>query len=132
MWQYNNMEELCHYGVLGMKWGVRRNRKSRSGIKNKRAKTPISEDSKKVKTIRKKKVNQMSNQELRDVNQRMQLENQYRDLRSKRNVGKKVVTAVVATGITIGGIKTAVDNFGWAKETAKKTVSKLSNMVIRK
>ena len=132
MWQYNSMDELYHYGILGMRWGVRRGRKSVSGIKTRKAKTQPSEDSLRVQNIRKKKVKQMSNQELRDVNQRMQLENQYRDLKSKRNVGKKVVTAVVATGITIGGIKTAVDNFGWAKGAAKDAASKLSNMVIRK
>jgi hypothetical protein len=26
MWQYNNTDELCHYGVLGMRWGHRKNR----------------------------------------------------------------------------------------------------------
>ena len=26
MWEYNYTDELCHYGVKGMRWGVRKYR----------------------------------------------------------------------------------------------------------
>ena len=56
-----NNDELIHYGVLGMKWGRRKNRY-------------ISKDSKRATKIRKKRVNQMSNDDLKTVNKRLELE----------------------------------------------------------
>lgn len=101
--------ELTHYGVLGMKWGVRRARR-----------TP-SEDSNKVKQIRKKKIDEMSNQELRDANNRLELERKYKDLTKKTNYGKKAVNTFIKTAGTITAVTAAY-----------KTYEKLGKHIINK
>ena len=59
-------KELKHYGVLGMKWGHRKQSR------------PMSEDAKKAKNLKKKKVSEMSNSELKRLNERMNLEQNYK------------------------------------------------------
>lgn len=90
------MEKNClqHYGVLGMKWGVRKDRSGSRFARRKRA--PNSEDYERAKTLKKKSVKQLSNAELRELNNRMQLESQYRNLK-KQNItaGQKFVNDVV-------------------------------------
>lgn len=79
--------ELMHYGVMGMKWGKRKGVGSSSNNKSKDYTT--------VKALRKKKANQLSNSELREINNRMQLENQYKNLKKQRvSAGKKFVSDV--------------------------------------
>ena len=77
---------LAHFGVRGMRWGVRK----KSGSKSEEAVDPA-----------KKKVNpkNLSDEELRKAVNRLQMERQYRELTrtapSKLNVGKKFAAEVV-------------------------------------
>lgn len=131
MWKYNYTDELYHYGVLGMKWGVRRNRPKAKNLLSRKKKEKVdkrSEDSKNVAQIRKKKVNQMSNQELKEVNKRLELETRYTELSNKKITGQRLVQAFIATGMTIGTIEIAAKNY---KKVGDLLVKKLGNRVVK-
>lgn len=99
---------LFHWGIPGMKWGIRRKMrnhmdrsvKQKYGIdlaaKRAAAQARQSEDHKTVAALRKKKVSEMSNDELKKLATRLQLEKQLRDLSaSDIGPGKKFVTEVL-------------------------------------
>lgn len=102
--------ELYHHGVKGMKWGVRRSLSKSSGrSRKKRDRTEgWSEDAKSAASLRKKKINQMSNAELRKLNERKQLENQYRQLNP--STVKKGMTIAAATAGAMGTVVTLYTN----------------------
>ena len=120
MWtyNYNYSNELCHYGVKGMKWGVRRNRKlnTLSKIKNKRSREDPSkyhDDYKKAHS--KKNIKEMSDKELRDRLNRIQMEQQYTKLNpDKIDKGKiyagKALKAIGTVATTTGTIITLYNN----------------------
>lgn len=94
-------KELCHYGVLGMKWGVRRKRKST--VTKERA----HDDYKRAHD--KTDVKELSDKELRARLNRLNMEKQYNQLASA-DVGKgksfvnksmKVATSAVTATTTI-------------------------------
>lgn len=116
--------ELYHYGVLGMKWGVRRDR-SRSGDSNR--KKSRSEDSRDASAIKKKKLNQMSNAELKRVNERRRLEQEYSRLNPKSvSRGWKYV----ATAAGVMGTALSVYNSGsQLVQLGKKAGNGLVNVV---
>ena len=79
-------DELMHYGVKGMKWGVRKGRRKSS--------TPEHDDYKTAHS--KTKVKSMSDAELRKRINRLQMENQYDQLTQKRkSAGQKFVSDVI-------------------------------------
>lgn len=88
---------ISHFGVKGMKWGIRRyQNKDGSLTPEGRKRYGRSEDSEKVRELRKKPISAMSNQELETVIRRMNLERQYRNLKSSEiNSGKKKAKEVL-------------------------------------
>lgn len=109
-------DELYHYGVPGMKWGVRRDRRSNSfkrtvSKKAKAAKirfqnTTGSRSSNAIKSYRKKDINKMSNKELQTAINRMNLERQYRNLTSRDfQMGSKIAKNILTyAGIPIAAV----------------------------
>lgn len=81
-----------HYGILGMKWG----RKKGSATKPKRV---SSEEHIRKASLKKKKVREMTNAELKALNERMQLERQYKALKKHDIVNGKDLVQNILVGI---------------------------------
>lgn len=95
--------ELYHWGIKGMKWGVRRYQNkdgTYTSAGRKRKRDNWSEDAKTASDIRKKSVKEMSNAELRKLNERTRLENEHKQLNPGviRKGMKAAGTVVAVTG----------------------------------
>ena len=116
-----------------MKWGVRRFQ-NKDGTRIKRNRHDLwSDDAQTAKSLKKKNVNQMSNAELRKLNERQNLEKQYRSM-NKSRIAKGVAFVASATAVT----NTAVNLYnnssklvGLGKSAGDKIVNVAGNMVMR-
>jgi hypothetical protein len=98
-------ESLAHYGVPGMKWGKRRNSSGRSVGKASAKKRVESKDAKSVKKLRKKKVSELNNDDIKKLTARLELEKKHKDLNpSVISRGNKQVLSVLALGATLNGV----------------------------
>lgn len=112
---------LIHYGVKGMKWGVRRTEAQLARARGERW-NPLKSVKKKTATQKsssttseKKKVSDMSDDELRRTVNRLQLEKQYAQLNAKsvsmgQKFANKVLKDVVTPAVTEAS-KNALKNY---------------------
>lgn len=101
------MDDLKHFGIPGMKWGIRR--------KNPRG----SADYQRTKVLRKKKLEDLTNEEIKELNNRLQLERQYKDLtkkpisfgRKKANEALSKLAGKVVSSVVDSFVKRMADDF---------------------
>lgn len=103
----NENDVLAHFGIKGMRWGVRRT-PEQLGHRKKGKSNNRSEDEKEVSSLRKKKTKNLSNKELEKITKRMNLERQYSELKRKEiSAGEQYVNSVLkyaTTAATIYGL----------------------------
>ncbi len=102
MYQYPNY--LMHHGVKGMKWGVRKVKRSASSFNKKRI-SKYSNDYNETRTLRRKSSKKLSNEQLRKLNKRMNLEQEYNRLSTSQvNRGLSIVKNIVSTAGVVGSL----------------------------
>lgn len=116
-------ETLIHYGVKGMRWGVRR--KDRGGVDTANQAKPekkLSSDAKEVEKLRQKPISQMSNAELRRLNDRLNLETNYNRLTTQRST---VETGRSRVEQSLRVVRTVNDIYNMANSPMVKKVAQL-------
>ena len=124
----SNEYELTHWGIKGQRWGVRRTKAqlARARGSSKKSKSEDEhEDYKKAHSS--KSVKSMSDKELRERNNRLQAEKQYKSLTAKKSKAKQIADTFVATATTVAAVAGAAAVY---KKYGTAALSKIRDMKI--
>lgn len=117
--------ELYHYGVLGMKWGVRRTPAQLARARGNKQSSSVKEHEDYKKAHDSKSVKSMSDAELRSRLNRIQMEQQYSRLNPATvSRGKEVASKILKTGTTIATATTTAITIYNNFDKIKKIVGK--------
>ena len=92
---------LMHYGILGMRWGVRRYQNKDGSLTEAGKKRQKSEDRLAYEEISKKKRSEMTNDELKKANERLRLEQE-----NKRLNPSSIKKGLIFAGATAAALGT--------------------------
>lgn len=110
--------ELYHFGIKGMKWGIRRFQ-NRDGTLTPQGKNRYQKD-----------VKRMSDRELRRAVNRLEMERKYTQLaKSDINRGKKYIDTIAKTGLTVAAATTTFIKIYENSNKIKKIINKTSPKV---
>lgn len=115
---------LYHFGIKGMKWGIRRYQ-NKDGSLTAEGRQRYNDDYKRAHTG--KKVSEMSDAELRTINNRLQMERQYANLTKKTSKGKQIVNQIVGIAGTISTIAGAYQTY---KKYGTQAIEAIGDLVI--
>lgn len=114
-----------HHGIKGMKWGIRRTPEQlghrserRDEARNRLIRSSGSRSSSTLRRARGEDINKLSNQQLRDYNDRLNLEQNFARLTEGRvKQGKDWVAKTIISGIIVGSVATVTKQFvqSWLK-----------------
>lgn len=103
---------LMHHGIKGMKWGIRRTPEQlgrrderRQEAKNRLIRSSGSRASNTLREARGQDINKLSNQQLQDYNNRLNLEQNFARLTEGRvKQGKDWIAKTIISGIIVGTV----------------------------